>query len=215
MAKIALVDDHILLRKGLSSLIQSLGHQIVFEADHGQDMINKLTASAEPDIILLDINMPIMDGFVAADWIAKQRPQIKVLALSMYDNENSIIRMLQKGAKGYILKDCEPAELQSAIAALMRNEYHHSEMVSGRLINAIVQLQNSDSPIQQIIKLNEREMEFLKLCCTELNYKEIADIMHLSPRTIDGYRDAVFEKLQLKTRTGLVLYAIRNSIVVL
>lgn len=120
--------------------------------------------------------------------------------------------MLRCGAKGYILKDCEPHELQSAITALVNEGFYHSKMVSGKLINAITHMHESNSSAQQILKINDRETEFLKHCCTELTYKEIAEKMHLSPRTIDGYRDALFEKLDIKTRTGLLLYAIKNGI---
>jgi DNA-binding NarL/FixJ family response regulator len=131
----------------------------------------------------------------------------------MYDNENAIIRMFKAGAKGYILKDCDPAELRTALDSIVRKGYYYSEMVTGRLIHTINQLDEEESNIKQLVQLNEREIEFLKLACTEMTYKEIADRMFLSPRTIDGYRDALFEKLSAKTRVGLVMYAIKNGIV--
>ena len=137
MANIVLVDDHVLLRNGLAELVKSLGHSVLFEADNGKDLTAKLDAGSLPDIVLLDINMPEMDGFETATWIKTNHPEIKVLALSMYDNETSIIRMLKCGAKGYILKDSEPAELKAAIHALMNKGFYYSDLVSGKLMHAI------------------------------------------------------------------------------
>ncbi|MGC4101210.1 response regulator [Ferruginibacter sp.] len=215
MPSIVLVDDHSLLRMGLAQLLESIGYTVVFEADDGQEFIEKLNGATLPDVVLMDINMPVMDGFQATQWLKTNHPDIKVLALSMYDNENSIIRMLKCGAKGYILKDSEPAELKAAIDALMAKGYYYSDLVSGKLIHAINKIDDEGSDVNIISNLNERETDFLKYACTELTYKEIADKMFVSPRTIDGYRDALFEKLQLKTRVGLVMYAIKNGIVTL
>ena len=213
MANTVLVDDHVLLRNGLAGLVQSLGHHVLFEANNGKELIEKLDPTSLPDVVLLDINMPEMDGYATAQWLKTNYPPVKVLALSMYDNENSIIRMLKCGAKGYILKDSEPTELKTAIEALMSKGYYYSDLVSGKLIHAINKLDDEGSELKQLIQLNERETDFLKYICTELTYKEIADKMSLSPRTIDGYRDALFEKLHVKTRVGLVMYAIKYGVV--
>ena len=156
--------------------------------------------------------MPEMDGFATSQWIKQTYPLTKVLALSMYDNENSVIRMFKAGAKGYILKDSEPSELKAALDSIMTKGYYYSELVTGKLIHSINKL-DEDADVRNLVQLNEREIDFLKYACTEMTYKEIADKMFLSPRTIDGYRDALFEKLNLKTRVGLVMYAIKNGIV--
>ena len=213
MANLVLIDDHSLLRNGLASLLKDIGHDVLFEADNGKDFIEKLKPGSLPEVVLLDINMPEMDGYATAQWIKTNHPEIKVLALSMYDNENAIIRMLKCGARGYILKDCDPAELKAAIDALIHKGYYYSELVSGKLIHAINKIDDDGSELKSLIQLNDRETDFLKYACTELTYKEIADKMFVSPRTIDGYRDALFEKLQVKTRVGLVLYAIKNGVV--
>ena len=213
MAKIVLTDDHSLLRSGLASLVQSLGHTVLFEADNGKDLLAKLDAKQLPDILLLDINMPEMDGYETAQWLKTNHPSIKVLALSMYDNETSIIRMLKCGARGYILKDSEPAELKAAIHALEDKGFYYSDLVSGKLMHAINKMEDEGGDLKNLVPLNDRETEFLKYSCTELTYKEIADKMFVSPRTIDGYRDVLFEKLHVKTRVGLVMYAIKNGIV--
>lgn len=210
--KIALVDDHKLLRKGLASLIDSFDtYQIILEADNGKDLISKLNPEALPDLVLMDINMPEMDGYQASNWLKEHYPDIKILTLSMYDNETAIIRMFRAGARGYILKDCDPVELRTALHSVIYKGFYYSEMVTGSLIHNINS--NNDDPTNGSKTLSDREITFLKLVCSELTYKEIADKMYLSPRTIDGYREALFEKLNVKTRVGLVLYAIKYGIV--
>lgn len=209
---IALVDDHILLRNGLAGMLKESGYTVLFEADNGKEFTEMIQKSGEPAMVLLDINMPVMDGYATAAFIKKNYPETKVLALSMYDDEEAIIKMLKNGARGYILKDAHPADLKAAIESIMTKGFYYSEMVTGRLMRSIIDEPGSD--IIEEDKLTDREVEFLKLAATELTYKEIAEKMHLSPRTIDGYRDDLFEKLHIKSRVGLVLYAIKNGIVV-
>ncbi len=212
--KLALTDDHVLLRNGLATHLREIGYDVVFEADNGLQMMEKIKQGILPDIILMDINMPQMDGYDAALWLREQHPDIKVLALSMYDDESSILRMIRNGARGYLLKDSDPSELKAALHAVMTKGFYHSELVTGKLIHTINHLDDpADSKTKQVLGLNDREIEFLKLTATELTYKEIAEKMHVSPRTIDGYRDNLFEKLNLKSRVGLVLFAIRQGVV--
>jgi DNA-binding NarL/FixJ family response regulator len=213
MANIALADDHVLLRNGLANLIRNFGHEVLFEANNGEDMIKYIQEGKKPDLILMDINMPVKDGYETAAWLKNNYPGIKVLALSMLDDENAIIRMIKNGAKGYVLKESEPAELRDAINAVLQKGFYYSEMVTGRLVHSISGVDDESQNSQQVMQLTDREIEFLKLACTEMTYKEIAAKMYLSPRTIDGYRDALFLKLDIKTRTGLVIYAIKNGIV--
>ena len=213
MPSIALADDHVLLRIGLAQLAESLGFTVLFQADDGKECIEKIDSQNLPEVILMDINMPQMDGYATTQWLKENHPDIRVLALSMYDNEASIIRMLKCGAKGYILKDSEPAELKAAIDAVLNKGFYYSDLVSGKLIHAINKIDDGGSDVHALAKLNDRETDFLKYACTEMTYKEIADKMFVSPRTIDGYRDALFEKLNVKTRVGLVMYAIKNGIV--
>jgi len=213
MPSIVLVDDHSLLRMGLASMVESQGYTVLFEADNGKEFLEKLDKNNLPHIVLMDINMPEMDGFETTQWLKHNHPQVNVLALSMYDNETSIIRMLKCGAKGYILKDSEPAELKMAIDDILTKGFYYSDLVSGKLIHAINKMDDETDDLKNLVPLNDRETTFLKYTCTELTYREIADKMFVSPRTIDGYRDALFEKLKLKTRVGLVMYAIKNGIV--
>jgi DNA-binding NarL/FixJ family response regulator len=213
MTDIALVDDHVLLRKGLANIISDIGYSVMLEADNGEDFIRKLeNMKKDPEVVLMDINMPFKDGFETTLWLKKNKPAIKVLALSMLDDENSIIRMLKNGARGYILKESEPVELKSAIEAVISKGFHYSEMVTGKLMHNINKI-DDENDTNSMLNLNEREIQFLKYATTEMTYKEVASEMFLSPRTIDGYRDALFEKLGVKTRVGLAIYAIRNGIV--
>jgi DNA-binding NarL/FixJ family response regulator len=210
---VALADDHVLIRNGLAGLINSFAdYSVLFQAANGQDFIDQLNKDALPDVALLDINMPKKDGYETASWIRHHHPSVKILALSMYDNENYIIRMLKSGARGYILKDAEPAELKMALDSIIHKGYHYSELVTGHLINTINKL-DEDPKTKNTLLLTEREIEFLQYVCTELSYKEIAEKMYLSPRTIDGYRDSMFEKLDIRTRVGLALCAVKNGIV--
>lgn len=213
MANIVLTDDHVLLRNGLASLVKSLGHTVLFEADNGRDFISKFDPEITPDIVLMDINMPEMDGFETTLWLKQNHPKTKVVALSMYDNESSIIRMMKSGAKGYILKDSDPAELKEAIESLLSRGYYYSDLVNSKIMQAFNNFDDANNDIKTLVQISEKETEFLKLICTELTYKEIADKLKISPRTVDNYRDSLFEKLQLKTRVGLAMFAAKNGIV--
>ena len=212
MKRILVVDDNRVIRHVIRQMLETCG-LAVEEAEDGVQCLKQCREQGVPDGIILDINMPEMDGFETAQWIKTNHPEVMVLALSMYDNETSIIRMLKCGAKGYILKDSEPAELKAAIAALMDKGFYYSDLVSGKLMHAINKMDDDGDGLKNLVPLNDRETDFLKYACTEMTYKEIADKMFVSPRTIDGYRDTLFEKLHLKTRVGLVMYAIKNGIV--
>lgn len=207
--KVILVDDHKLFRKGLAELINDFpGYTVTGDYDNGMELQHKFDGNNDADIALLDINMPEMGGHETAIWLKEFYPRVKILALSMNGNERSILRMVKAGARGYILKDADPAELKVALDSIIQKGYFHSELVSTTLLNNFQNHQeNSQSQI-----LNEKELTFLELACSELTYKEIADKMNLAPRTIDGYREALFQKLNVKSRVGMVLYAIKNNL---
>jgi two-component system, NarL family, invasion response regulator UvrY len=208
---VAVADDHNLIRSGLVELINTFpGYQVIFQAKDGNQVIGEINAGKRPDIVLLDINMPEKDGFETALWLKENHPAIKVIALSMHEKETAVIRMLRNGVKGYILKVADPRLLQEAFDAVIHKGYHYSDLLTGHLLHSI---QKDERKVHKVWELTEREMLFLKLACSELTYKQIAAKMFVSPRTVDGYRDALFQKLNVMTRVGLVLYAIRNGVV--
>jgi DNA-binding NarL/FixJ family response regulator len=213
---IAMADDHVLLRQGLAGIITSFGnYHIQLQASNGKDLIEQLkTIRPLPDLILLDISMPIMDGFETSAYLQLHYPSIKVLALSMMDNEDAIIRMIRNGARGYVLKDANPEELKAALHDVITKGYYYSDLISGRLIFSINKAGLKENlPVSNDLNLTEKELELLRYACTEMTYKEIADLMHISPRTVDGYRDELFKKLGVKSRVGLALFAIKQGIV--
>lgn len=216
--KLAVVDDHKLFRDGLTELINGFNeYAVMIEADNGLDFLKQIKTKGVPEIVLLDINMKEMDGFETAAWLKENHPDVKILVLSMYENENAVIRMIKAGAKGYVLKDITKKELEQALSSLVNKGYYYTDMITGKLIHI---LSGSDdnkggNAAKDVSSLNAKEMEFLKLACTELTYKEIAEKMCLSVHTIDGYRDTLFEKLGIKSRVGLAIYAIKNKIFLL
>jgi DNA-binding NarL/FixJ family response regulator len=211
---IAIVDDHTMFRKGLITLINLFpNYSVLFDASNGKDFIKQLNPKKLPDIVLMDITMPEMDGYATTEWIHKNYPDIKVLALSTMDSEAAIIKMIKSGAKGYVLKDAEPSELRYAFDEVMSQGYFYNELITRKVMNAVSSLVDTKNPVSVFAKLTDREIEFLKYACTEMTYKEIADKMFLSVRTVEGYRDALCEKLDLKGRIGLAMYAIKNQIV--
>jgi DNA-binding NarL/FixJ family response regulator len=203
--QIALVDDHRLFRSGITSLINNFkGFNILFEASNGEEMIRKISSRLKPDIVLLDIHMPVMDGAATALWLKENYPEIRMVVLSMLEDPEKVLTMLKFGAKGYLLKDSEPYEFEQALQKVSVGEVYYPEFVTRLLINSFNQTSGQ-------VTLQTRELEFLKLAASELTYKEIATQMCISIRTVDGYRDQLFEKLGVKSRIGLVLYAIKNK----
>ncbi|MDX1954058.1 MAG: response regulator transcription factor [Chitinophagaceae bacterium] len=207
---VAIIDDHVLLRSALARLVNTFDqYTVLFEADNGKRLKEQILLHQVPEIVLLDVNMPEMDGFETTQWLHKNYPFIKVLVLSMLSDEKTIIKMFRLGARGYLLKNTDPEELRRALDAITNQNVYLSEYVSTKLVTG---LNNASDKVESEVVLNERERDFLRHACTELSYKEIAEKMHLSPRTIDDYRQSLFAKLKVHSRVGLVMYAIRNGI---
>ena len=207
--QIALVDDHILLRNGLASIVRSIpGYSVLLEANNGKDFISQLKTSPVPDIVLLDINMPEMNGVETAIWMKENIPNVKILVLSVMDTDNVIISMLKHGARGYILKDSKPEVFKQALNSIRDSGFYMNELVSNKMLNYVTKAEEPESA-SIMASLNENEITFLQLSCTELTYKEIAEKMKVSPRTVDGYRDHLLKKLNVQSRVGLVVFAIK------
>jgi DNA-binding NarL/FixJ family response regulator len=208
---VAIIDDHLLFSSSLKGLINTFDNfEVSHEANNGKNFIEVLKNSSKlPEIALMDMKMPIMDGAETTYWLNKNYPEIKVLALSMDDNESFILKMIRNGARGYLLKDIHPDILLEALNSVLKEGFYHTKKVSDTLVHSLHTQKNSK---KINVALLEREFEFLKLASTEMTYKEIASVMNLSPKTVDGYREQLFKKLEVKNRVGLVIYALKNGL---
>jgi DNA-binding NarL/FixJ family response regulator len=191
-------------------MINSFGeYEVVLEANNGIELLEKLKLN-QPSILLLDFNMPEMNGLEAAIELKERYPNINILMLTMFDTELMLIKLLQAGVKGFMKKDVHSNDLKHALDSIVREGYYYSSYTSSRLAGFF---RNSDTtPIWDKI-LSEQEINLMKLSSTELTYKEIAIQMGLNPRTIDSIRDGLFEKLDVKSRVGLAMYAIKHGLV--
>lgn len=207
--QVGIVDDHHLFTKSLALLINGfIRFEIVLEASHGKDLQKKLPALKQlPDILLIDVNMPIMDGQATAQWLREKYPDIKLVALSMNDEEDSIIRMFRAGCCAYLFKDIHPKELEKALDQVHKKGVYNPDSHS---VDFQLLFQNS---MREESEFSKREREFLKLCCSEMTYKEIAQKMDISEHTVDGYREMMFKKLNVTSRTSMVLKALRKKII--
>lgn len=208
---IAFVDDHVLLRNGLSNLVDQFeGYKVLFEADNGEDFIRQLKPPHYPDIVLLDITMPVMNGYQTAEWIRANLPNTKVLVLTMLDNDNAVIRMLKSGARGYLLKDSKPTMVKEALDQLRNDGFYFNNLIKNKVFQYLSRNPGPESSEKdQFVHLTEREITYLTLACSERTHREIAEEMNVSIRTVDSYRDAIYEKTGVSSRVGLVLFAIR------
>lgn len=204
--RIGIADDHQLFVKSISSLLSAIGgFQVVLEASNGQVLLDELSKSnALPDIILLDVNMPLMNGLETAATLIKTYPLIKVVALSMNTDDTSLIGMIRNGCCSYLMKDISPAELQKALQEVYTKGYYNTECMQLNMHKLITQ--NTQD------LFSEKELQFIRLACSDDTYREIAQQMNVSERSVDMYREKVFEKLGVSSRTGMALEAVRRKI---
>ena len=209
---IVIVDDHILIAKALRGIIANFNQfEVLYECENGKELIAKFSNQINiPNIVLLDISMPIMNGFETSQWIKDNYPNVLIMALSMQDDDQSVIQMVKNGAKGYLLKNSHPTDLEKALTTLVTNGFYYPDWAATKVFASLAN--PSTVNINHSIVITEREKEFLKYSVSEMNYKEIAEKMFCSPRTVESYRDNLFEKLELKTRVGLAVYAIKNGL---
>lgn len=208
---VIIIDDHALVAKGIRLLIESLdNYQVLDECRNGKEFVERNAQKKKlPDIILLDINMPVMNGFETMEWMNSNELKIPVLALSINNDDESVIKMLRLGVKGYLSKDTDADELLKAMNTILTQGFYYSDIVNSKLLRNL-----NEEPTANVdsYNLKEREIEFLNLACTELTYAQIAEQMFLSPKSVDHYREALFEKFDVKSRIGLVLFAIKNKL---
>lgn len=206
MIQVAIADEHNIFREGLASTIDSFGDcKVIIKAADGAELLQQLSAGLRPDICIFDISLPVSNGYETLKEIKKSWPAIKVLILSMFTSEMSIIRTVKVGANGFMLKSCDPRDLHQALVSIHSKGHYYSQLIPETYFE-----QARES---LLLKLNYREMEFISLCCTEMTYKAIAEKMGVSMRTVDGYRSTLYEKLSVSSRIGLVLFALNMGMV--
>jgi DNA-binding NarL/FixJ family response regulator len=207
--RIGIADDQQLFLKSLCMLINTFDDfDVICDALNGEELIKKIALQALPDVLLLDVNMPVRDGIDTAREIARQHPGIQMVALSMKDDDMTIINMIRAGCCAYLLKDIHPTELEIALREVYARGYYNADAFN---INYRRMLMRHGEGKE--LRLNERERNFLQLACSDLTYKQIAKEMNLAERTIDGYRETLFGKFNVQSRVGLALEAVRRKLV--
>ena len=210
--KVILVDDHEIIRDGIRALLKgAIGIEIAGEAENGQEAIDILEQE-EVDLVLMDISMPVMDGIDATNYISQNYPAVKVIVLSMHDDESHIINMLKAGAVGYIFKNTGKIKLIEAIKTVSSGESFFAKEASQRIMEHFMQhkaTEKRNGSVEDVKRLTEREKEVLRLIAEEYTNQEIADKLFLSPRTIDTHRRNLLQKLNVKNTAGLVKVAIK------
>jgi DNA-binding NarL/FixJ family response regulator len=210
MIKYAIIDDHDIFRFGLKTILNDdRDLKLVFEASNG-DGIEEMIQIKNPDVLVMDFQMPGRSGLEILKEIRKKNETLKVIVLSMHHEEQRILQMMESGANGYLLKTCKPSELVTAIKQVYENEYFFNETVSITMLKSILRTNNKKSKTNTT--LNENEIKVLKLICEEKTTAEIGDHVFLSPRTVEGIRIGMMEKLGVKNVAGLVVYAFRSGI---
>jgi two-component system, NarL family, invasion response regulator UvrY len=209
---VALADDHQLLREGLALLVSSFANcQMLYTAANGKELIAKIQQLGPPQVLLLDMSMPEMDGHQTALWLQQHHPGVKILMLTMHNTDVALVRLLLAGAKGFLKKDISPSELQLAIQEVVTTGYYCGPQTVGQMVHLL----NNAGPTGQLpvnLVFSEREELFLQYCCTEMSYKEMAKLLSISPHTINNIRDSLFTRLQVNSRVGLAIYALKNGI---
>ena len=210
--KVAIADDYKIFREGLKvSLGQDDNMHVLLEADNGEDLLKEIE-SKQPDVIIMDLKMPIMDGMEATQLVRKKYPAIKVLVVSMYEDDKFIIHLMEIGANGYLLKNAEPDEIRKAIYAVHENGYYFNDLVNKALLKKLVLKNNIKPSFNENVDLTERELEVLKLICEEKTAAEIAKQIFLSPRSVEGIRQRLIEKIGVRNTAGIVMFAVKNGL---
>lgn len=205
---IGIIDDHILFTKSLSLMLESFNdYTVVIEARNGKDLQERMLQKTNiPSIMLIDVNMPVMNGLETAKWLNAQYPQIKLVALSMNDNDKVIIDMIKAGCCAYLLKETHPDELEKALLEINTRGYYNADASN-------INFRRLLTSEKEAVQISEKEKIFIQYACSDMTYKQIASLMSLSERTIDGYRESLFGKLKVQSRVGLALEAIRKGLV--
>lgn len=211
MISLALADDQLLFRRGLVMLLRDMsGVQVVFECGNGEELLTGLRDNPI-DIVLLDLEMPVMDGMEAIGRMKKEHPDVKVIVLSTHNKEKFILHAMDSGASGYMLKSADTDEIESAIRSVHESGYYYSDRVSHVMLHGLVSKQKVKPTFQEVDPLSERELEVLRAICQGLTNTEIAGKLFISPRTVEGHRNNMLLKTGAKNTAGLVVYAMTKG----
>ena len=211
--KVLITDDHALFRAGVrSSLSQYADIEFIGEAENGMQLLN-LIKFLKPDVILLDIQMPILDGIASLPEVKKVLPDVKIIMLTMNDDVSMISKLMEIGANSYLTKDSDSETIYLAIKTVFEKEYFFNDYTNKALLTGLKSRRVLDASNHEDAELTEKELQVLKLMCDEKSTKEIADIVEISPRTVEAIRDRLKMKTGAKTTAGLILYAVKHGIV--
>ncbi len=212
---IAVADDHALFRRGMVSLLNNMNDDfaVVIEASNGQELIDALPLEM-PNVILMDLQMPVLDGIRATEQIKKTYPHIKVIVISMHDEDQFVTRLMELGANGYLLKDADPDEVEKAIYTVVKEDYYYGAFLIKVMHNRFTQKPSKREQTKLLlpVDLSDRELEILKLICEGQTTPQIADMLFISTRTVEGHRNRLMEKTGTKNVAGLVAWAVRNGV---
>lgn len=211
--KVGIADDHKIFRKGvILSLRQYTNISFVFEAENGEELMKELE-STQPDIILMDLRMPNKDGVETTKEVSKKYPNIKILILTMFEDERFVAHLMENGANGYLLKNADPAEIKKAIMEVMARGYYLNNFVNRVLLKKSAAKSKTLPSLNNEIEISDREREVVRLLCMEFTASEIAQKMDISPRTVESIKDRLMERFGLKNTAGLVFFAVKNNLI--
>lgn len=211
--KVAIADDHKIFRKGvILSLRPYTNIKFVQEAENGEELLNGLPAS-EPDVVLMDLRMPVKDGIEATKVISKDYPGIHVIVLTMYEDERFVSHLMENGANGYLLKSADPSEIKKAIVEVVTKGYYLNNFVNKVLLKKSHARTKTIPSLNNEIVISDKEREVLRLLCMEFTATEIAQKMDISPRTVEAIKDRLMARFNVKNTAGLVFFAVRNNLI--
>jgi len=211
--KVAIADDHKIFRKGVILSLRSYTNiKFVQEAENGEELLNGIVES-QPDIVLMDLRMPTKDGIETTKVLSKTYPDIKVLVLTMYEDERFVSHLMENGANGYLLKSADPSEIRKAIIEVMTKGYYLNNFVNRVLLKKSHSRAKSIPSLNNEVVLNDKEKEVIRLLCMEFTATEIAAKMEISPRTVEAIKDRLMERFGTKNTAGLVFFAVKNNLI--
>jgi two-component system, NarL family, response regulator DegU len=211
--KIAIADDHALFRRGMASLLKTIpDFEVILEASNGQELVDQIP-DCKPDLVIMDLKMPVMDGMQATEYIREKFPEIKVIVISMLDEDQFVYKLMELGANGYLLKDTDTEEVEMAIRTVLEEDYYYGPFLNKVMHRRFLdKSRKKEATINSKIHFTERELEIIQLVCDGLTTVQIADKVCLSNRTVDGHRNSIMDKLGVKNTAGVVVYAVKNQL---